>query len=219
MEGHQALGTEVRRAGGLGDWNNLRKQLLRMPGTGSPQAQKGSTKWLLTRTSIHRVVLLSTLGFYILTHTHTHTHNLFLRSSGLTGMPRAHSCGLTHTRVASPRAARSQTQTEEQVESSGGFPHFLNLASPPSCWNEFRPCVSQPQLHTQAERGSHPVHTPLPACPLPLGLRLPPPPGPSRPLSFGNVRCGLIPDGASHGQFSLPLHWFSCFREIPQQGV
>ena len=23
-------GTEVRRAGGLGDWNNLRKQLLRM---------------------------------------------------------------------------------------------------------------------------------------------------------------------------------------------
>lgn len=60
------------------------------PGAGSPQAQKGSTKWLLTRTNIHRVVFLSILGFY------TDTHNLFLRSSGLTHTRLVHSCGLSN---------------------------------------------------------------------------------------------------------------------------
>ena len=125
-------GTEVRRAGGLGDWNNLRKQLLRMlfffytqPGTGSPQAQKGSIKWLLTRTSIHRVVLLSTLGFYTHTHTHTHTHNLFLRSNGLTGTPRTLVWPHPEPHALKPREQRSRLRAPGDFPTSSTLPLHL----------------------------------------------------------------------------------------------
>ena len=130
-----------------------------------------------------------------------------------------------------PKEQRAHTHTpstlvwplkprEQQVESSGAFPtsstlplhlpvgmssggvnHSRSSEAPHRCF-----------FHTQAARGFHPVHVPPPARPpCPLGLRLPPPPGPSWFLSFGNVRCGYIPDGTPHGQFSLPLHWFFMF--------
>lgn len=67
------------------------------PGTGSPQAQKGSTEWLLTRTNIHRAVLLSTLGFY----TDSHTHKTSSLGAAGSHTCLVHSCGLTQSRMLS----------------------------------------------------------------------------------------------------------------------
>ena len=173
-----------------------------MPGTGSPQAQKGSTKWLLTRTSIHRVVLLSTLGFYTLTHTHTHTHTT--SSLGAAGSQ----ARLAHTRVASPTLVwphpephALKPRQRSRLRAPGDFPTSSTLPLHLPVGMSSGP-VYHSRSSTLRQRGALTLSTRpcLPApCPWGSGFLLPQaPPG---PYPLGMLGVGL-------SQMELPTDSF-----------